>query len=275
MSETVTAMNRQVDSLRPTNPGWGFGTGSRAAQAKVFVSKEHSKCAVSNEGPGPIYKVPQLSKGTAWPFGTSGLLDKPTQRYPEPVSDLMVNVIDSNVFRYPNVKSMVFGTAERDAQQNLSCAPGPTKYSPRAEINSTVKQSPRYSIQGRRTDKKKNEAVGPGAYKTTPFTERQFESKAKNRPRYTFSQAKRSEYSSSTTRNEGRQITEGAFQSGAKPSVIMKNSPRFSFGSATRDAVGKIGNIRTAADRGPMSNWQKPVFAHPVLPVRMDAIRYS
>lgn len=272
MSESACA--KQVDSLKPSQPGWSFGTGSRAGQARLYISAEHSRKGATGEGPGPIYETPTLPPGARWGFGTSGLLERPKLRYPEPVNDLLVRVADPVNIRFTRPKTTVFGTAEREDRNLLSCAPGPTKYTPRTQVSSLITQSPRFTMTPRRPSKHAGAGVGPGTYKLTPFTDRQHESKQKNQPKFTFSQSKRvriqAEKEASVSHNFSGSAVEMAF---GKRSMQLKNSPRFGFGSSTRDHAAKMNIVRTSHDRAPVGT--RVALPHPVLPPRAASIKYS
>lgn len=55
------AIGRQSNSLKPSQEGFSFGTGTRDAAKRLWISKEHGKYTQGsdpkNAGPGPIYQV--------------------------------------------------------------------------------------------------------------------------------------------------------------------------------------------------------------------------
>lgn len=50
---TRSMFGDQPSSRRPSSPNYGFGTGTRANQEKVFVSQEHARAAAQPFSPGP------------------------------------------------------------------------------------------------------------------------------------------------------------------------------------------------------------------------------
>ena len=50
---TRTTLGPQVSSKRTSAPNYGFGTGTRATQEKVFVSQEHAALQGNPSSPGP------------------------------------------------------------------------------------------------------------------------------------------------------------------------------------------------------------------------------
>ena len=71
----------QLASTKPSSPMAGFGTGSREAQQKLFISNDHQADLIGKQSPGPAtYHVPSgvgkqfLGKSPsmpAWGFGTA------------------------------------------------------------------------------------------------------------------------------------------------------------------------------------------------------------
>merc|ERR1712159_680443 len=52
-------------------------------------------------------------------------------------------------------------------------------------------------------------------------------------------------------------------------------SPRYGFGSATRDAKAKTFLAQVPEDKGPASAWGKMALAHPVLPLEKEVIKWT
>mmetsp|Transcript_15967 Transcript_15967/g.22056 ORF Transcript_15967/g.22056 Transcript_15967/m.22056 type:complete len:302 (+) Transcript_15967:277-1182(+) len=74
----------QINSTKPTNPAFGFGTSGRTSSTKLFFTKEQSMHNVGQISPGPIYDVQSSlggqisSKNTSFPafkFGARSLMD--------------------------------------------------------------------------------------------------------------------------------------------------------------------------------------------------------
>lgn len=78
---TKSTFGDQTASRRRSAPSYGFGSGTRATQEKIFVSQEHAKLSQGNTvTPGPQYNLKsavgtQVSSATKsapqWAFGTN------------------------------------------------------------------------------------------------------------------------------------------------------------------------------------------------------------
>ena len=77
---TRTMLGPQVNSKKKSPPAYGFGSGTREQQAKVFVSQEHAALAGTPDSPGPAVYSHRASVGPQvdgakessplWMFGT-------------------------------------------------------------------------------------------------------------------------------------------------------------------------------------------------------------
>ena len=77
---TRTMLGPQVNSTKRSPPAYGFGSGTREQQAKVFVSQEHAALQGTSASPGPAVYTQRASVGPQvsgalessplWTFGT-------------------------------------------------------------------------------------------------------------------------------------------------------------------------------------------------------------
>ena len=78
---TKSTFGDQTTSRRRSAPSYGFGSGTRAGQEKIFVSQEHARLQGNPSSPGPQYnlksavgaQVDSANKSAPqWAFGTAG-----------------------------------------------------------------------------------------------------------------------------------------------------------------------------------------------------------
>lgn len=93
---TRTTFGAQPSSKKASAPSFGFGSGTREHQAKVFISHEHSVLAGTSDSPGPIYErnaaigsQPEglMASAPEWGFGSDqrwGRENRSTRDNPAP-----------------------------------------------------------------------------------------------------------------------------------------------------------------------------------------------
>lgn len=125
---TKSMFGSQARSTRRSAPQYGFGSSTRAHQAKVFMSAEHAKLAIASSSPGPsAYSArasvgPQIDgkKATApqWVFGNSERFmgnTKPSLSNPGPGAYDMHSGVGNQVSSAKQSQpSFGFGTANRE-----------------------------------------------------------------------------------------------------------------------------------------------------------------
>jgi len=108
MKATKSTFGSQVSSRRHSAPSFGFGSGTRAGQDKVFVSQEHAKLVGNPCSPGPaVYSL------------TGAVADQP----------------DSTNVSMPK---WAFGTSDRFMGNSKEAVPGPGTYEAHPGVGSQV-----------------------------------------------------------------------------------------------------------------------------------------
>jgi len=108
MKATKSTFGSQVSSKRHSAPSFGFGSGTRAGQDKVFVSQEHAKLVGNPCSPGPaVYTL------------TGSVSDQP----------------DSTNMSMPK---WAFGTSDRFMGMSKESVPGPGTYTSHPGVGTQV-----------------------------------------------------------------------------------------------------------------------------------------
>ena len=222
---TRTTFGKQTTSRRKSAPSYGFGSGTRAGQEKVFVSHEHSKLQVGSVvTPGPQYNLKsavgeQVSSpaksAPKWAFGTAQRFNfnsKPGNAPPGPgqytnrsavgtqVSSAMTS---SPIFGFGSStrehQAKVFVSQEHAKLQGSSDAPGPEYNLISAvgkQVHSKTVEQPAW-VMGKSERfgydhvKRAAGAPGPGTYVQTPAVGPQVASTKPSTPRFGFGTSNR------------------------------------------------------------------------------------
>jgi len=208
-----TYFGTQVMSEKTSSPAYGFGSGSRDAQSKLYASREQSKATPGNVSQGPVYNMPDsVGKQSdsrkitppSYGFGSSirPSMSGPKSKSAEPgpgaykSPNSVASQYDS---RKKNSESAVFGTAERRHTEKQAVeskehevalygkeSPPPNCYNLRGSIGkqnlSNKKNLPSTKIGTASRFAKENleDTPGAGTYKAPDSVGRQAQSRKKN-----------------------------------------------------------------------------------------------
>ncbi|KAF4712445.1 hypothetical protein FOZ63_030019 [Perkinsus olseni] len=278
-SFSVSAVGHQKESLKPTEPSYSFGLGTRDAREKLFISKDHEKLMPPRCSPGPVYRLESQSDDHSYTFGTAPQRPSPGKRYPDASIDLTNALVDSQAFKYPAVKGTVFGTDPKGQIKNATimknhapafygkASPGPTAYNPDSRHTSRIPRVPQITL-GSKTKILASECqtppvVGPGTYPLPPSVGTQYLSQRRNLSTYSFTKARRvaerNQRIPVPATGKGDLTTRSVVSSiGPQHESRNSNAPTFGFGTATRDQKSKTFLVQTPGDTGPSGSWAKP-----------------
>lgn len=291
-SFTMPALGKQNTSSRKNAPNYSLASCSRDKRANVFISREASRSTPApNASPGPVYELPDT-------WGKSGLSVKFTKgpqrvfgnwkaNYPDSSNDVVGATIDSQPFRYHNVKGTLFGTDPKGQLKNATIlknhaqafygrqSPGPQAYLP--DATATEKKLTHATPFGAKTKvigeegSGTDEQVGPGHYKRTDFSiGAQALSHRRNQPTFAFS--KMPKFGGRKRRAGSEPATElkvNLSSFGKQVDATRRSEPAMGFGNATRAHFQRVSRCMTALDVGPVATMPRAVMSHPNLPVML------
>jgi len=290
-SFTMPALGKQMTSQRSNAPAISLSICTREKRAKQFISKKASK-AVSGQSPGPVYDLPDTmgKHGVAFTKGPQRVFGNWKANYPDPSNDVVGAEVDSQPFKFENVKGTLFGTDPKGQLKNATIlknhaqafygrqSPGPQAYLP--DPTCTEKKLTYATPFGAKTKVKNptggstDAEVGPGHYKRTDYAiGNQNLSHRRNQPTNGFSKMpkfggkKRRAGSEPTTELD---INLSSF--GKQVSAQRRSEPAMGFGNATRAHFQRVSRCMTALDVGPVALMPKATMSHPTLPV---SLRYA
>jgi len=222
---TRSMFGGQSSSKRRTAPAFGFGSGTRDQQSKVFVSQEHAKLSSNRDSPGPNYQLTpavgtQAASGNKtapqWAFGTaqrfnfnskvSTSLPGPGQYDAHPGVGTQVSSKNSSapVFGFGSsdreMMAKVFIAEEHNKALYGAGSPGPMTYTLRGavgkQVHSRTKDEPTWVFGSSKRfvyDHVKRAAVspGPGTYQATDAVGTQVVSTKPSTPRFGFGTSNR------------------------------------------------------------------------------------
>jgi hypothetical protein len=274
-------------SQNPTPPAFTFGVASRESQERVFISKKHEKLKPSLESPGPIYKmVSTTGEGPKPSFGTSPQRVEIRAQYPDSSVDLIEGSVDSQKIKFDLPKRFLFGSESKDCNKNAvilkhhpqanlgMLSPGPLAYYPKKET--VEKKSESYTISmktpilGSQPQTPRN--VGPGKYENVA-TAMDHDSTKKRFKGFMFGKQRR--FPEPEMDKAVLQVSPPLNSMGSQLSSRKATSPRYGFGTATREAKSKTFLAQVPEDLGPASALGKVHMFHPVLPVEKDVIKWT
>ena len=282
-SFTVPGVGQQFSSMRGSSPSFSFGSSTRDALAKIYISKEHNKVMPSRGNPSAAYDLPStISLKAGFSFGKAKRETRSAKKPVESSIDLTFALPDTQIVKYPTNNAGSFGLDARGPIKNAAilesspqvaigaASPGPAAYAP-----SFLCHDPSY-FMGTRTkilapDCQTPATVGPGSYPVKGSVGRCFNSTHENQPTVKFGKATR--HSMRKTRNSADTPISLPPSIGRQPSSHKPNATRAVFGSASRDQVAKTALILTGMERGPQI--PKPRLSHPELPLERDILKYS
>ncbi|MEW5299046.1 MAG: hypothetical protein WDW36_002096 [Sanguina aurantia] len=134
-----SGFGRQVKSFNQSNPSWGFGTGSRDAFLKLYLSQEQAKAMNGNNSQGAVYK------------NFSAIGPQPESKYLSATAPGFGTAArKTGSARFSGAPGPVFGNATRDTQSKVWLddelmktyagreSPGPNSYKPFEGIGKQV-----------------------------------------------------------------------------------------------------------------------------------------
>jgi len=277
----------QPSSQNPTPPSYTFGVASREAQEKVFISMKHEKLKPAMDSPGPIYSmVTTTGEGPKHSFGTSPQRVEIRAQYPDSSVDLIEGNVDSQKIKFDNPKKFLFGSESKDCNKNAvilkhhpqanlgMLSPGPLAYYPKKET--VERKTEAYTISmktpilGSQPQTPRN--VGPGKYAAL-MAAMDYDSTKKRFKGFMFGKQKR--FPEPETDRTTLEISPPLNSMGNQLNSRKSTSPRYGFGSATREAKAKTFLAQVPEDLGPASALGKVRMMHPILPVEKDVIKWT
>jgi hypothetical protein len=274
-------------SQNPTPPSFTFGVASRDSQDKVFISKKHAQLKPSMDSPGPIYKMlTTTGDGPKHSFGTSPQRVEIRAQYPDSSVDLIEGSVDSQKIKFDQSKRFLFGSESKDCNKNAvilkhhpqanlgMLSPGPLAYYPKKET--VERKTEAYTISmktpilGSQPQTPRN--VGPGKYENVANA-MDHDSTKKRFKGFMFGKQKR--FPETESDKAVLHISPPLNSMGSQLSSRKATSPRYGFGSATRDAKAKTFLAQVPEDLGPASALGKVHMFHPILPVEKEVIKWT
>jgi len=285
------AIGPQASSQRPTAPGYSFGSSSREAEARVFISKAHEQLKPSVHSPGPVYKLPsQLGVGKGFSFGSSKQRHQRRAPYPDSSIDLIEATVDSQTVKFDTPKGYLFGTESKGCMLNATIlqthpqvnygllSPGPVAYTPNEMC--IARNPEQYSIASKHTGGELQAQtpanVGPGRYKHQAAIGTQISSVKKSLASWTMGKAKRfPESRTEPTAVEVPLNLPGVNAMGTQVKSRKATAAAFGFGTSTRDHKAKTFLVQTPLDKGPANFLPKPNLRHPKLPMEKELVKWT
>lgn len=238
---TRTTLGPQVSSKRATAPSYGFGSGTRETQERVFISHEHASLSSGGvaRSPGPAVYSHRPSVGVQvdgakesaplWAFGTEerfappnkSTADNPAPGHHGTQSGIGIQV-DSKKASLPLYG---FGSSTREQQEKVyvdqehsavgygKASPGPCTYMLNPAVGKQVL------------------SYGPSGFARSV--------KNGSQPTWVFGKAERLMVAKSTNM-PGPGAYEIATAVGVQASSTKRSLPRFGFGTSTRENVAKV-----------------------------------
>ena len=233
-----SSFGSQPLSVHPSSSSFGFGSSSRGAFQKQYLSPEHAQAMGGNNSPGAVYnmlssisKQPLSNNSTSakFSFGTAerinpGKLERKGMMKPGPGAYKMPSSISAQIVSTKkSAATPSFGSSTRDNQQKL--------------FLTTDHEKIHYG----------RHSPGPSIYQATSCFGIQQNARNRNSPMWRMAKSSRFEYDYEKRASK----LPGAGQYVARSSVgkmvvsQKKTMPKFSFGKGTRDAKA---NLFTSAD---------------------------
>jgi hypothetical protein len=206
-------------------------------------------------------------------------------QYPDSSVDLIEGSVDSQKYKFPASKRFLFGSESKNCNKNAVVlkhhpqamlgilSPGPQAYNPKKGV--AEKSTECYTISEKTpilgSQPQTPRTVGPGKY--TPEATIDFDSTRKRFAGFAFGRQRRfpEPEPDRTTLAISPRLTSMGEQLSSKKST----SPRYGFGSATREAKSKTFLAQVPEDKGPASAWGKMALAHPILPLEKEVIKWT
>ena len=241
---TRSLLGPQFNSKKRTPPAYGFGSGTREQQAKVFVSQEHAALQGSPDSPGPaVYKQrasvgPQVSgtkeSAPLWTFGTEARLaaaDRESGMSKYAVAVPGAGTYDAGV-----------GVGERQPESKIATAPA-------FGMGSSTRANMEKVFVSQEQDLVRNfgrASPGPATFMLQPSVGKQVLSVKEVQPAWVLDTSKRFEKLTSSwvpaPGHYGNESLQGRIAPGVGPQIASTkpSQPRFGFGSSSRDDREKV-----------------------------------
>jgi len=239
---TRSTFGAQVRSTRHSAPSYGFGSGTRKGQEKVFVSQEHAQLSTTPCSPGPAVYNAKAAVGTQvdgskasapqWCFGTSARFQGNSKEAPPGPGqyDATAGLGTQASSKRASAPIYGFGSSTREQvekvfvteEHNKSLygvgSPGPATYTAKSgvgnQVNSKMGTQPGW-VMGKAERftydhvKRAAGAPGPGAYAATPAVGVQVASTKISTPRFGFGTSDRDKAAKVYISSEHEKVTGG------------------------------------------------------------------
>lgn len=288
-SFTMPALGKQMTSGRKNAPNVSLSVCSRDKRENVFISRTASRSTPNPKAsPGPVYELLEdmgTGQGVKFSKGPQRVFGSWKAKYPDPSNDIVRADVDSQPFKYENVKGMLFGTDPKGQLKNATIlknhaqafygrhSPGPSAYLPdpkstEKKLAFSVKFGAKTKVigaEGSGTDA----LVGPGHYPRTDYSiGSQFLSHRRNQPVNGFSKVPKFGGRSRRSGSEpATELKEKPGSLGRQTEANRRTEPSAGFGNATRAHFQRVSRCMTTLDLGPVALMPKAVMSHPQLPV--------
>mmetsp|Transcript_60397 Transcript_60397/g.168767 ORF Transcript_60397/g.168767 Transcript_60397/m.168767 type:complete len:320 (-) Transcript_60397:48-1007(-) len=299
-----TAQGVQADSLKKSMPRWSMSKASRDSEKKVFISSKQMQDFTGRDSPGFNYEPKRQNELPKWSFGTAAARPPArTNKYNEPLNDLLGNIPDSQVVKYKTVSATI-GSLPRDAASNApdfcgyvtgAISPGPQRYNVSAEFDARGRKTrdvprcirhghapeidqtpPQYTMRKKtkvlEAESQTGEKVGPGTYPPSVSCGTQADSNRKTMPSWGIN--RRTRFNERKTSDPGR-LWDGMKDQKEKNCRAFSRAPSYGFGTSGREHASRVQQCFTKLDKGPSAFMAKGSQSHPHLPARKEIIRYS
>jgi len=228
-------------------PGYSFGLSTRAQNKKLYAGEELTVSA-ENRSPGPRYLVKEavvLPSPPKFSLGKEAKGKSPQKYDYYEIRDTISNPVKSKQYTFKDPGSAKFGTSTRNPPLDTSFSPGP-QYHPPQRLDRAA--APRYSLGARRalpgtlgTKTCTPALVGPGRY----APERSTFNSVHQSPR-TWSIPRQERKTLETYSPAKHQTYDLSVSCGPQQTSRRRTSPKYSFGSASRDQVKRTGMFQDA-----------------------------
>jgi hypothetical protein len=216
-------------------------------------------------------------------FGTSPQRVEIRAQYPDSSVDLIEGSLDTQATKFGHPKTFLFGTEARDCNKNAMIlkhnpqanfgliSPGPVAYHPNFPATEKCPEaytmSTKTPILGSQPQTPRN--VGPGKYTMEGIKE----STRKTVPSWGFGKSKR--FPDTEQDKSILSVCPPLDALGKQVSSRAKSSPRYGFGTATRDKKAKTFLVQLPEDKGPAQAMGHMRMKHPELPLEKDLVKWN
>ena len=241
---TRTMLGPQVNSTKRSPPAYGFGSGTREQQAKVFVSQEHAALQGTSASPGPAVYTQRASVGPQvsgalessplWTFGTEDRWAAEARQ--NGMSKYAVAVPGAGTY------NLIPCIGERQLESKTATMPA-------FGFGSSSRDDQAKVFISEEMDKVRNYgrgSPGPASFMLNPSVGKQVLSEKAAQPSWVLGTAKRFPKDATAwvpaPGHYGKDEMQGRVAPGIGPQIISTSPspPKFGFGSSNRDHAAKV-----------------------------------